>query len=295
MEEAGHMSAEEDALLQVANMMALAARTAPKARGEDYIDIVVITGPELQKLGKAMLKFGERVNDMDYERDGMCVRNSTACLIVGVRDPLERKGTPKGKEGRKGGSKGDFYDESERVKRYLDLGIALGSAAKTASILNADCRQASGYDGRHGRDWDTDSRPWQEHILRQGQLREHQRMKKTFPHALHLRYPWSKGWTSSFPHLGHCRSSTVGPPAALGTATFLGLDRGLSSALERSISFSSDVNWPTGMPSCILSSAIRGPTWSIWTGSACGGSYWEYCSGCGGDCGCVGGPCADGP
>lgn len=134
------MGSEEDALLQVANLMALSARTAPKARGEDFIDIVVVTGPELKKLGKAMLKFGERVNDMDYERDGMCVCNSTACLLIGVRDPIQRKGTPKGKEGRKGTSKGDFYDESERVKRYLDLGIALGSAAKTASIHNADCR-----------------------------------------------------------------------------------------------------------------------------------------------------------
>jgi len=134
------MEPEEQALIHVAELMALSARTAPKARGEDFLDIMVLTGPELQKLGKAMLKFGERVNDMDYERDGMCVCNSTACLLVSVRDPIKKKGTPKGKEGRKGSSKGDFYDESERVKRYLDLGIALGSAAKTASIHNADCR-----------------------------------------------------------------------------------------------------------------------------------------------------------
>ena len=49
------MTSESDAVKTVAGLMALAARTAPKACGIDSIKIEVLTGEEQKALGDAMI------------------------------------------------------------------------------------------------------------------------------------------------------------------------------------------------------------------------------------------------
>jgi uncharacterized ferredoxin-like protein len=127
----------EDGIKAAAELMAISARTAPKAKGEDLIEIKVLYGEHVEELGKAMVKYGETENEAMWKRDGNCVLRSAAVLLVGVRDPLAG---PKGAQGQKAKVKGDLFAEDERVKKCIDLGIALGSAAKTASILNLDNR-----------------------------------------------------------------------------------------------------------------------------------------------------------
>ena len=51
--------AETEGVLAVANAMAVAARTAPKTRGDDAIETMIVFGDELQALCDAMKSHGE--------------------------------------------------------------------------------------------------------------------------------------------------------------------------------------------------------------------------------------------
>ncbi len=106
---------ENEGLLNVAKLMVIAARTAPKARGEDKIKAAIVTGNEKDELANTM-------EEMGRVRDSKNVRNSGAVVLLGVDF-----GTP--------------IEEWINFKaKLLDLGIALGSAVKVASELNVDNR-----------------------------------------------------------------------------------------------------------------------------------------------------------
>ena len=47
-------------LLQVANEMMTAARTAPKGKGFDIIEIITISGETIKKLSDSMIKYSEK-------------------------------------------------------------------------------------------------------------------------------------------------------------------------------------------------------------------------------------------
>ncbi|HBC47962.1 MAG TPA: hypothetical protein DCZ43_13015 [candidate division Zixibacteria bacterium] len=134
------------AVLQVAAMMELAARTAPKTRGEDFIKTMIVSGDRLRELSENMVKFGAARKKGGFDRDGSNVAASSAVLLVGLKD-AKAAGLNCGACG---------YPNCEALKavpavdiefkgpicvyRHIDLGIALGSAAKTAQIFNVDNR-----------------------------------------------------------------------------------------------------------------------------------------------------------
>jgi uncharacterized ferredoxin-like protein len=130
----------DDGIKAGAELMAISARTAPKAKGEDLVEIKILYGKQVEELGKAMVKYGEEEKDAMWKRDGNCVLRSTAVLLVGVRDPMAGPNGAKKGPAQPPKVKGDLFAEDERVKKCIDLGIALGSAAKTASMLNLDNR-----------------------------------------------------------------------------------------------------------------------------------------------------------
>ncbi len=135
----------EEAVKLVAQLMMLSARTAPKGMGDDFVVMEVITGKRLRKLGEAMIEYGEEVKDRFYVRDGKSVLDSQGLLFVGLKDAQ-----PVGLNC--GGCGFERCIRPEDVKelrdfrapvcmiRLLDLGIAIGSAVKTASLHNADNR-----------------------------------------------------------------------------------------------------------------------------------------------------------
>ena len=45
----------------VAELMEVAARTAPKSAGQDFVVVKTVTGEGLRRLGEAMLAYGEQV------------------------------------------------------------------------------------------------------------------------------------------------------------------------------------------------------------------------------------------
>jgi len=132
------------AVSMVAELMALAARTAPKAHGKDFITIKIISGETLSRLADEMVRYGQESGKKNFDRDGENVRRSEAVLLIGLDKPK-----PVGLNcGACGYPRCGMLEEKEGPEflggicswRLVDLGIALGSAVKVAALLNADNR-----------------------------------------------------------------------------------------------------------------------------------------------------------
>jgi len=135
----------KDGVRLVAELMAVAARTAPKAVGQDFIEVKLLSDSEKAALGADMMQIGKERGIWGFERDGQNVLDSDSVLLVGLL-PHKGVGLDCGACGyascQEFNSKsyaGDFNGPNCAV-RLLDLGIALGSAAKLASELNVDNR-----------------------------------------------------------------------------------------------------------------------------------------------------------
>ncbi|ABY92271.1 Uncharacterized protein, contains ferredoxin domain [Thermoanaerobacter thermohydrosulfuricus] len=134
-----------DVIELAAHLMALSARTAPKATGKDFIETKVITGEDLVMLKEDMMKYGEESGKKNFDRDAKNVANSSAVLLISLNKP-EKVGLNCGACGYNlCTSLRDFREGTEFAGpicawRLIDLGIAVGSAVKTASLLNVDNR-----------------------------------------------------------------------------------------------------------------------------------------------------------
>ncbi len=130
----------------VAGIMALAARTAPKAAGADFIEIKVLTGDGMENLAGEMIRYGREKGKHNFDRDGENVRRSGAVLLLSLAasEPIWQDcgacGFSTCREMKENFSEGSEFAGPLCSWRILDLGIALGSAVKTASLFNADNR-----------------------------------------------------------------------------------------------------------------------------------------------------------
>lgn len=130
---------EQEAVLQVARLMCVAARTAPKARGTDNLVIKILTEEtEKKNLAQAMRRFAETVSAPFFARDAANLEAADACVLIGTR--LKRFQLPGcnlcGHDG---------CEASEKANARCsfnagDLGIALGSAVGIAAMHHVDCR-----------------------------------------------------------------------------------------------------------------------------------------------------------
>jgi uncharacterized ferredoxin-like protein len=111
--------AEIEAVLAAAKLMVASARTAPKSvHGHDIIAASIVLGEEKEKLANKMDEiFTSQPNrERDFSIESNNVRNADAVVLIGAK-----------------------MEEAQSM-RLVDLGIAIGSAVKTASILNIDNR-----------------------------------------------------------------------------------------------------------------------------------------------------------
>jgi uncharacterized ferredoxin-like protein len=139
--------AEDEALMQTAQLMLVSARTAPKSGGKDDILTAIVTEPEKSQIADMMDEIASERGIAGFKRDADNVRNSAVVLLVGARTSKSfglncgSCGYPNCREFEEAGKRlgNDFFGPS-CIFKSLDLGIALGSAVKTASILNVDNR-----------------------------------------------------------------------------------------------------------------------------------------------------------
>lgn len=134
----------EESVIRGAEYMAIAARTAPKTAGTDFVGIKLLTGQEVAQLADAMIQYGEENKQPKWNRDGENVKKSDAVLLLSLEKP-NKVGLNCGACGYSRCAdlktvEGPEFDGPVCAWRLLDLGIALGSAVKTASIFNLDNR-----------------------------------------------------------------------------------------------------------------------------------------------------------
>ncbi len=130
--------AEECAVLQIADLMCVAARTAPKARGIDNLVTLIVNGKEKEQLSAEMRRIAQESNMPFFERDANCLDKAAVVVLLGQKvKPLGV--TPCGYCGCNNCAECAQGTGICAVSTG-DLGIALGSAVNTASLHHADNR-----------------------------------------------------------------------------------------------------------------------------------------------------------
>lgn len=133
-----------DSILRIVEFMEVSAITAPKAKGKDFVKTAVVSGKELEDLADEMIEFGEKTGKKDFCRDGLNVKNSDAVLLLSLREAkpagLNCGACGVSQCGQLNKVEGVEFDGPLCAWRLIDLGIALGSAVKTASLFNVDNR-----------------------------------------------------------------------------------------------------------------------------------------------------------
>ena len=131
--------AEQAHLLATAQAMCAAARTAPKTKGQDYLETCIVTGDDLEPLAAKMEELSDAHNAAFLRRDAGNVRSSGAVVILGA------KNVPHGLNGLC--QYCGFADCAAAsaagaacVYTSMDLGIAIGSASAIAADNRVDSR-----------------------------------------------------------------------------------------------------------------------------------------------------------
>jgi uncharacterized ferredoxin-like protein len=138
---------EKEGITHVANLMLISARTAPKTGGVDDVLTAIVSEAKKEQLAAEMEKIAEERKIVGFTRDAKNVRDSELVVLIGVRGTKKYGlncgacGYTSCEEFEKAEKKsGQDFTGPTCVYKSLDLGIALGSAARTASTLNIDNR-----------------------------------------------------------------------------------------------------------------------------------------------------------
>lgn len=129
---------ESAAVKDVAEFMALAARTAPKTRGIDNIEVIAIDDADTKKkVVEKMKEISKKENRPSFERDAGSIEQSPVILVIGV------KSNPAGLNcGFCGYPTCGELSKTKGTCSYnsIDLGIAVDSAAAMANSFHTDNR-----------------------------------------------------------------------------------------------------------------------------------------------------------
>ncbi len=133
---------EKEALFNTAARMCAAARTAPKAKGQDSIVTCMLTKTDKNRLADKMEEIGIRLFGEEkafwYKRDAANVRDSQAVVLIGTRKDCRHIAHC----GLCGFPDCHACEEAGGVCAHLlvDLGIAVSSAVNVAAHDNVDNR-----------------------------------------------------------------------------------------------------------------------------------------------------------
>jgi len=128
----------KNAIERIAEEICLAARTAPKAKGIDLLEMAILKGNDIIKLSAAMKEIGEREDRPTFLRDGESIRGAEAVVIIGTKKKTiglrycSFCGQPDCAAAEKAGVICAYNSG--------DLGIAIGSAVSIAMDRRVDNR-----------------------------------------------------------------------------------------------------------------------------------------------------------
>lgn len=125
-------------LQHVARRMAIAARTAPKAKGFDLLEIIIVNGDDITRLSEKMKEIASVKNLHFFLRDAENILQAEAILIIGTRN--QNQGLNCGYCGFATCAEKDKHASITCALNVTDVGIAIGSATATAADCRVDCR-----------------------------------------------------------------------------------------------------------------------------------------------------------
>jgi uncharacterized ferredoxin-like protein len=125
-------------LLLVAGEMMTAARTAPKAKGIDIIEVMLATGETIGWLSNAMLEYSEKTGMGFIARDARNILQAEAILLIGTKH--QTQGLNCGYCGFASCEKKTHSPDVPCALNTVDVGIAIGSACAVAADHRVDSR-----------------------------------------------------------------------------------------------------------------------------------------------------------
>jgi len=125
-------------LLTVANAMMTAARTAPKGKGFDIIEVITLTGEHIRELSDAMRVYSEQTGLKFVLRDAENILQAEALVLIGTRQQLHMLNC--GYCGFESCSEKLEHPDVPCAVNTVDVGIAIGSACAVAADARVDSR-----------------------------------------------------------------------------------------------------------------------------------------------------------
>ncbi|MBN1117702.1 MAG: ferredoxin [Bacteroidales bacterium] len=124
----------------IANEIMIAARTAPKAKGVDNLEILIADENEVRVIADRMIEIAERPNTSPaFKRDAENILEADALILIGTK--VDTIGLAYcGLCGYSGCSEKSKYPDKPCVFNTIDLGIAIGSAVSKAMDSRLDNR-----------------------------------------------------------------------------------------------------------------------------------------------------------
>ena len=117
---------------KAAKQIMIAARTAPKGKGVDIIEIITLSHDSLPTLSENMRSEGKKRGMMFFLRDADNIEQADAVILIGTRRH------PLGLNCAYCGAK--TCGENPCAINSIDVGIAIGSACSKAADLRIDTR-----------------------------------------------------------------------------------------------------------------------------------------------------------
>ena len=125
-------------LLAVAGEMMTAARTAPKGKGIDIIEVALATGDTIELLSAAMVEFGARTGLKFINRDALNILHAQAIVLIGTKQ--QAQGLNCGYCGFESCEEKCQFPDVPCALNSVDVGIAIGSACAVAADHRVDSR-----------------------------------------------------------------------------------------------------------------------------------------------------------
>jgi len=128
-----------DSILNVAKLMLVAAKTAPKARGIDNLVMMIAEKSDIVILSNKMIEISKKTEVDSFKRDAENILLSIYLVLIGTK--IQTAGLLKcGMCGFANCDEKNKYKNTPCVFNTGDLGIAIGSAISTAMDHRIDNR-----------------------------------------------------------------------------------------------------------------------------------------------------------
>ena len=130
----------KESILDIANKMMIAARTAPKGKGRNTLEMMVVTDSHIEQLSRKLFEMGKATATDFYFRDGENIRQAEAVLLIGTR--IQTLGLNEICQlcGFKNCSEKERFPDTPCVFNTGDLNLAIGSAVSLAADMRVDNR-----------------------------------------------------------------------------------------------------------------------------------------------------------